>query len=115
MNKNDRLVNNKTFMNKSQLNRFMRWNGDIDNLKFYYNKSFWTVGYQDKLGFRYNCNFRWHNTTEKSYILENNNGLLIKIYATDDIEYINKRGFTYNKIVSIFNKRDGDKYKYKYY
>lgn len=114
MNNIDRLENRKQFLNQSQLYRLNQWNGDPTNLTFWYRASHHHIGYYDEYGRRFNSVFRWHNVSDKSYIIELENGLLVKKYLDNELEYLNTRRYTYNRIVKLFEKRDNIKCTYLY-
>lgn len=100
------LENRKKFLNNNQLIRLRRWNGDLDTLTFFYHSSHHHIGYHDDRNNRYNTNFRWHDKINNKYIVMDKDNMLIEKIADGELEYLNKRCFTYNRVVALFNLRD---------
>ncbi len=114
MNNIDKLENRKQFLNQAQIYRLNQWNGDPSTLTFWYRASHHHIGYYDEYGRRFNSGFRWHSVKDKLYIVELESGELVKKYVEDELEYLNTKRYTYNRIVKLLEKRDNIKCKYLY-
>ena len=106
LSKQQLLNNRKYFLNRSQLLRFNRWNGNLEDLTFFYFRSKHNIGYKDIKGNRYNCVFSWRCKKRKSYILLDKDNILIEKISDGKLEWMNKRCPRYNQVINSFNKRD---------